>query len=270
MSLTNHNKNASQEEFENRMRVARGLDTISKDIQEERLKTRLSLWEERMLPSYKNIQIDKEYCNKLLQEKKKGPIRWISLTYKTGYERKRMAYKVAKALIATGYSNKDVEIIDIGLLLNSYLDWEERTDFYKKINNSDIRLLIITEVQIKNSNSIKTNDWEMFWDRILKLLSDNPNLDMIILGADSTIQSSSDKKRLPSAENLLYNTLNSVVKIFNFIDLDKKYETSSKEKSSRKKEVKKRNITKEEKINKAENSLRDLEKMMKTSSKEKK
>lgn len=227
--MINHNKNVDKEIFEKRMETARGelSSPLSEDIVKERTLQRLSLWENRLLPSYRNIKIEKDFFRKVIENKLKSPVRLMLLKSTSSYQRKMFSYKIAKCLIIDGYSSHDIEIVDSGLLLNSQLDWEDKSSFYKRINNSNIKMMIITEVPLTADSNIRINEVEMFWTRIKKLLSDNPNMDMIIISADSTKKIALPKEKQNFSEigaikdySFTIKSLVELKDLFNFIVQD--------------------------------------------------
>lgn len=226
--MINHNKNIPNQEFENKMRVARGLSTNdNKEIIKERRRLRISNWEDRLLDSYKNLIIPEKLLKKIISNKNKGiPIRlFIFDSYNNSFERKKKAFQIAKSLIWLGYSNKNVEFLDLGLLFDNQMEWSDKSDFYKKINNSNLKLLILTDFRLQKTN-VKSTDLEMFWSRIFTLLSNNPKLDLIITSSDSNIKFNLSNNEtslrindVANSENFLKNKLKELMNIYNFKEL---------------------------------------------------
>lgn len=229
--MINHNKNLSTDKFEEKMKLARGLvNTDNRELVKERRRQRIINWENRLLDSYKNLIIPEKLLNKLILEKKNNiPIRlFLFDSFENSYERKCKAFQIAKSLIWLGYSNKNVEILDLGFLFDNQLDWGDKSEFYSKINNSSLKLLILTDFRIQKTN-IKSSDLEMFWSRIFTLLSNNPNLDLIITSSDtsSKIDLEVNKENnikigeIASSENFLKTKLKELIKIYKFKELKK-------------------------------------------------
>ena len=88
--------------------------------------------------------------------------------------------------------------------------------------------MILTDFRIQKTN-IKSSDLEMFWSRIFTLLSNNPNLDLIITSSDtsSKIDLEVNKENnikigeIASSENFLKTKLKELIKIYQFKELKK-------------------------------------------------
>ena len=89
--------------------------------------------------------------------------------------------------------------------------------------------MILTDFRIQKTN-IKSSDLEMFWSRIFTLLSNNPNLDLIITSSDtsSKIDLEVNKENnnikigeIASSENFLKTKLKELIKIYKFKELKK-------------------------------------------------
>ncbi len=159
-----------------------------KDLIKERRNKRIINWEKRVPDLYKNIKVSNSKIINIknnFYDKKKS----LKIAYFNGedslFKKNKKAFEIAKIFILLGYSSNNIEIFDF-TKTSTMIEWSDRINEYNKLDNPDLKLLIVNNVNfesVRESNSnFKQELSDMFISKLNILLESNPEISCIFVG----------------------------------------------------------------------------------------
>ena len=159
-----------------------------KDLIKERRNKRIINWEKRVPDLYKNIKVSNDKIMNIknnFYDKKNS----LKIAYFNGedslFEKNKKAFEIAKIFILLGYSSNNIEIFDF-TKTSTMIEWSDRINEYNKLDNPDLKLLIVNNVNfesVRESNSnFKQELSDMFISKLNILLGANPEISCIFIG----------------------------------------------------------------------------------------
>jgi hypothetical protein len=159
-----------------------------KDLIKERRNKRIINWEKRVPDLYKNIKVSNDKIMNIknnFYDKKNS----LKIAYFNGedslFEKNKKAFEIAKIFILLGYSSNNIEIFDF-TKTSTMIEWSDRINEYNKLDNPDLKLLIVNNVNfesVRESNSnFKQELSDMFISKLNILLGSNPEISCIFIG----------------------------------------------------------------------------------------